>query len=61
MMISPAENGGATVVASRFLGAYAETELRSADGAVQIFAHRPVGPLGRGTRVSVTHSSSAPQ
>ena len=44
---------GPEVVASRFSGAVAETELRAADGETRAFFHRPVRPLAAGTRVAL--------
>ena len=52
LIISPAEDG-ATVTFSRFLGAYAETEIRASDGTVRMFVHRPSGAFASGTRVRI--------
>ena len=46
-------NDGFTVVASRFLGSYAETEIRDGRGSVRLFLHRPASALPIGTLVSV--------
>jgi ABC-type Fe3+/spermidine/putrescine transport system ATPase subunit len=53
LMIAPSENGAATVSASRFFGAFAETELRAGDGTSRAFLHRPVAAHEPGMRVSV--------
>ena len=44
---------GFPVVASRFMGSYAETELRSPLGETRLFVHRPVSALPIGARVSI--------
>ncbi len=49
-----AQDGPLTVVASRFSGAFAETELRSADGATRTFLHRPEQALAVDTKVKIT-------
>ena len=53
LMIAPSENGAATVSASRFFGAFAETELRAGDGTSREFLHRPAAAHEPGARVSV--------
>lgn len=53
LMITPAEDGAATVSASRFCGAFAETELRAADGATRAFIHRPAETITQRTRVCI--------
>ena len=45
--------GGFPVSASRFLGSYAETELRGPDGALRLFVHRPASALPIGAKVSI--------
>jgi ABC-type Fe3+/spermidine/putrescine transport system ATPase subunit len=54
LVLSPADDGRANVMSSRFLGAYAETELRASDGAVRMFLHRPAAALAPGTRIRIT-------
>jgi ABC-type Fe3+/spermidine/putrescine transport system ATPase subunit len=54
LIISPAEHGSATVTSSRFLGAYAETELRTSDGRARMFLHRPAQSLTCAKRVGIT-------
>ena len=51
LSIEPAEDGS-LVVASRFAGAIAETELAHA-GETRTFFHRPVRPLAAGMRVAL--------
>lgn len=52
LSILPASDG-CTVVASRFLGSHAETELKHASGATRLFVHRPASGLPIGARVCV--------
>jgi ABC-type sulfate/molybdate transport systems ATPase subunit len=52
LAIEMAEDG-LTVVASRFLGSYAETELSHPGGGTRVFLHRPASALPMGARVSV--------
>jgi iron(III) transport system ATP-binding protein len=59
LMIAPSEKGESKVVASRFLGAYAETDLRNGTGAARMFIHRPSGALSVGERVSVSITAPA--
>jgi ABC-type Fe3+/spermidine/putrescine transport system ATPase subunit/sugar lactone lactonase YvrE len=52
--VTPAPEGPAIVVESRFHGASAEVELRhAATGAERLFRHRPAGALRAGTAVRV--------
>ncbi len=53
LLIFPSENGAFTVSASRFFGAFAETEMRGADGVERTFFHRPAAALAQATRVSI--------
>ena len=52
LVITPAGEG-ADVVASRFLGSHAETELRHPSGVIRQFVHRPASGLPIGARVCV--------
>jgi ABC-type Fe3+/spermidine/putrescine transport system ATPase subunit len=54
LVITPSETGAFTVNESRFCGAFAETELRGADGAVRAFFHRPASPPASGERSTIT-------
>lgn len=45
--------GGFTVVASRFAGAFAETELRHPRGVTRVFIHRPPTALRPGAAVTI--------
>jgi iron(III) transport system ATP-binding protein len=54
LMITPAECGAATVSASRFCGAFAETELRAAGDTTRTFFHRPASVAAAGSRVAIT-------
>jgi ABC-type Fe3+/spermidine/putrescine transport system ATPase subunit len=54
LLIFHADDGGATVTSSRFLGSYAETEVRAADGATRTFIHRPAQAFAAGTAVRIT-------
>ena len=60
LMIFSSEVSNATVLASHFFGAYAETELRAADGATRIFIHRPAGPIPQGARVCIRDARTGP-
>ena len=51
--ITTAENGTATVSTSRFFGAFAETELRTANGNTRTFIHRPPVALASGKLVRI--------
>lgn len=51
LLIAP--DGPLTVVASRFCGAFAETELRADDGATRIFLHRPEQAMAVDTKVKI--------
>jgi iron(III) transport system ATP-binding protein len=53
LMISPTDAGRFTVTSSRFLGTSAETELRTSDGSVRMFIHRPTGTLPQGARAHI--------
>ncbi|HYE05029.1 MAG TPA: ATP-binding cassette domain-containing protein [Planctomycetota bacterium] len=53
VVVQPDPAGGATVRASRFHGAIAESELTSDDGTQLRILHRPPGALAAGTRVAV--------
>jgi len=53
LLLAPAQDVAATVVSSRFLGAFAETELRNTDGTLRMFIHRPPGQLPHGMRVHI--------
>jgi len=44
---------GFSVVQSRFLGSYAETEVRDPEGVVRLFVHRPASALPIGAQVSI--------
>lgn len=59
LMITPSENGTATVSAPRFCGAFAETELRAADGTERTFFHRPAFSPTAGARVMITIATPA--
>ncbi len=59
LTISPA-NTGASVVSSRFLGTYAETELRASNGTVRMFIHRPPGPLPAGAQIHLGIENETP-
>ena len=60
LMITPAESGEATVSMSRFCGAFAETELRGADGAVHTFIHRPPMMLRPEARIRISIVGGTP-
>jgi iron(III) transport system ATP-binding protein len=44
---------GFPVIASRFMGSCAETELQHPEGPTRVFVHRPVSALPIGARVSI--------
>lgn len=46
-------DGPLTVAGSRFYGAFAETELRTNDGATRIFLHRPEQAMAVDTKVNI--------
>ena len=50
---------GAEVIASRFLGSHAETELRHPSGVTRLFLHRPASGLPNGARVCVKEAQLA--
>jgi ABC-type sulfate/molybdate transport systems ATPase subunit len=54
LAITSAHDGEAAVVASRFSGAFAETSLRTTNGATRTFLHRPDSPLPVGLQVSLS-------
>lgn len=53
LSICTAEGSGTLVVKSRFLGAYAETEVRAPDGTARTFIHRPALPPAPGAHVCI--------
>jgi len=53
LVIVPEEEATSTVLASRFFGAYAETELRMGNGNTRAFIHRPPEAPAFGTRVRI--------
>lgn len=61
LSIVPCADGLASVHASRFCGAFAETELRASDGALRAFLHRPPAALEHGTRVMIHLPAEAPR
>ena len=58
--ISRTENGLFTVGASRFCGAFAETELLTGGGAMRAFFHRPASAAAAGSRVAITTAAHGP-
>ena len=53
LTICTAESSGTIVVKSRFLGAYAETDVRAPDGTARTFIHRPALPPARDAHVCI--------